>query len=118
MRLIGPSPASASIGAPARTSEFTLSGKRAATIEIWPRAPRRLLDRGCANAANDGPRRLVTSGSPIPTILITAYVDEKVRAEALKAGVACYLPKPIDESKLLACIHSAIGDQRTDKTEC
>jgi len=61
--------------------------------------------------------RLVTSGSPIPTILITAYVDEKVRAQALKAGVACYLPKPIDESKLLACIHSALGDQKTDTTE-
>ena len=61
--------------------------------------------------------RLVTSGRPIPTILITAYVDEKVRAQALKAGVACYLPKPIDESKLLACIDSALGDQKTDKTE-
>jgi|SRR5208283_1299586 len=32
MRLIGPSPASVSIGDPARTSAFTLSGKRAATI--------------------------------------------------------------------------------------
>ncbi len=61
--------------------------------------------------------RLVTSGSPIPTILITAYVDEKVRAQALKAGVACYLPKPIDENALLACIHSALGDQKTDTTE-
>ena len=61
--------------------------------------------------------RIVTSGRPIPTILITAYVDEKVRAQALKAGVACYLPKPIDESKLLACIHSALGDQKTDTTE-
>ena len=61
--------------------------------------------------------RLVASGSPIPTILITAYVDEKVRAQALNAGVFCYLPKPIDENKLLACIHSALGDRKTDKTE-
>ena len=61
--------------------------------------------------------RLVTPGSPIPTILITAYVDEKVRAQALKAGVVCHLPKPIDESKLLTCIHSALGDQKTDTTE-
>ena len=61
--------------------------------------------------------RLVASGSAIPTILITAYVDEKVRAQALSAGVACYLPKPIDENKLLACIHAALGDQKTDKTE-
>jgi FixJ family two-component response regulator len=61
--------------------------------------------------------RLVASGSTIPTILITAYVDEKVRAQALNVGVACYLAKPIDENKLLACIHSALGDQDTDKTE-
>jgi len=60
--------------------------------------------------------RLVASGNTVPTILITAYVDEKVKAQALKAGVACYLPKTIDESKLLACIHSAIGDQKADKT--
>ncbi len=55
--------------------------------------------------------RLVASGHPVPTILITAYVDDKVRAQALRAGVACYLPKPIDEDKLLACIRSALGDQ-------
>jgi FixJ family two-component response regulator len=55
-------------------------------------------------------RGLVASGSSVPTILITAYVDEKIRAQALSDGVACYLPKPIDESKLLTCIRSALGD--------
>ena len=43
-------------------------------------------------------QRLVGSGHAVPTILITAYVDEKVRAQALRAGVAGYLPKPIDEA--------------------
>src|SRR5271166_1923061 len=38
MRLIGPSPASVSIGDPARTSAFTLSGNRAATIAEGPAA--------------------------------------------------------------------------------
>ena len=61
--------------------------------------------------------QLVASGRPIPTILITAYADEKVQAQALNAGVACYLAKPIDENKLFACIHSALGGQKTDKTE-
>jgi len=61
--------------------------------------------------------QLVASRRPIPTILITAYVDEKVRAQALNAGVCCYLPKPIDENKLLACIRSALGDQKTDTRE-
>ena len=61
--------------------------------------------------------QLVASGRPIPTILITAYVDEKIWTQALNAGVCCYLPKPIDENKLLACIHSALGDQNTDKSD-
>ena len=59
---------------------------------------------------------LVASGSAIPTILITAFVNDKLRAQALNADVVCYLPKPIDENKLLACIHSALGDQKTDET--
>jgi FixJ family two-component response regulator len=59
-------------------------------------------------------RRLVASGRPIPTILITAYPDERMRAQALNAGVICYLTKPFNESELLACIHSALGDQRTE----
>ena len=59
---------------------------------------------------------LVASGSAIPTILITAFVNDKLRAQALNADVVCCLPKPIDENELLACIHSALGDQKTDET--
>jgi FixJ family two-component response regulator len=55
---------------------------------------------------------LRTSGTPIPTILITAYADEAARAQALKAGVRCYLVKPIIPDELLACIRSAIGAPR------
>jgi FixJ family two-component response regulator len=51
--------------------------------------------------------RLVASGKLIPTILITAYPDERVRAQALNAGAVCYLTKPFNESELLACIHAA-----------
>lgn len=61
--------------------------------------------------------RLVASGKPIPTILITAYPDERVRAQALNAGVLCYLAKPFNESELLSCIHSALGDQTTCRRE-
>ena len=61
--------------------------------------------------------RLVASGRPIPTILITAYYDERVRAQALNAGVVCYLTKPFNESELLACIDSTLGDQRTGRRE-
>ena len=53
--------------------------------------------------------RLVASGKTIPTILITAYPDEQVRANALKAGVTCYLTKPFSGHDLLGCIRSALG---------
>jgi FixJ family two-component response regulator len=59
--------------------------------------------------------RLVASGRPVPTIVITAYPDERTRARALQSGVVCYLVKPFDESDLLHCIHSILdrpGDEQ------
>jgi FixJ family two-component response regulator len=53
--------------------------------------------------------RLVASNEAIPTILITAFPDERVRNRALEAGAICYLAKPFREDELLACIHSALG---------
>ena len=53
-------------------------------------------------------RRLVESGHAIPTILITAYPDDSVRARALADGVLCYLTKPCDEDALLGCVWSAL----------
>ena len=52
--------------------------------------------------------RLIASGHRIPTILITAYPDERVRARALKAGVIGYLAKPFRDDDLLRHIHSVI----------
>lgn len=51
---------------------------------------------------------LLASGHPIPTILMTAYPDELVRARALKAGVVAYLTKPFTDDELLGCISSAV----------
>jgi FixJ family two-component response regulator len=50
---------------------------------------------------------LVAVGTPIPTVLITAYPDETVRARALSAGVTGYLVKPFSERELLDCIDMA-----------
>ncbi|SDO50454.1 Response regulator receiver domain-containing protein [Afipia sp. GAS231] len=47
-------------------------------------------------------------GKEIPTVLITAYPNDDIRARALQAGVICYLPKPFDESDLLNCIQAAL----------
>jgi FixJ family two-component response regulator len=53
-------------------------------------------------------RRLVKAGHPIPTILITAYPDDAIRARALKDGVLCYLHKPCDDDELLRCVRRAL----------
>jgi FixJ family two-component response regulator len=53
-------------------------------------------------------RQLLNAGNPIPTILITAFPDDRVRQRALSAGVICYLSKPFDEGDLLSCLDSAL----------
>jgi FixJ family two-component response regulator len=50
---------------------------------------------------------LVASGTPIPTILITAYPNDAVRSRAISAGVTGYLVKPFSEKDLLECITAA-----------
>lgn len=59
-------------------------------------------------------RKLSRLGKEIPTVLITAYPSDDIRARALEAGVICYLPKPFNESDLLNCIQSAL-DLRKSK---
>jgi CheY-like chemotaxis protein len=39
-------------------------------------------------------QHLVASNHPNPTILMAAYPDERVRAQAIRANVVCYLAKP------------------------
>jgi len=53
-------------------------------------------------------QRLVNAGHSIPTILITAYPDETIRARAAKAGILCYLAKPVTSDALLACVDAAL----------
>jgi FixJ family two-component response regulator len=62
-------------------------------------------------------RRLVASGVSIPTILITAYPDDSVRARALQAGVLGYLTKPFNKDDLLIYIHSALDRLRSGSSE-
>ena len=57
-------------------------------------------------------RHLVASDEAIPTILITAYPDDRVRAHAIKSGIVCYLSKPFAADDLLNCIRSAIPTPR------
>jgi FixJ family two-component response regulator len=53
-------------------------------------------------------KHLIEAGHAIPTILVTAYPKEAVRNRALKDGVVCYLPKPVDDDHLERCLRSAL----------
>ena len=57
-------------------------------------------------------RRLSASGNAVPTILITAYPTEKVRTQALKAGVIGYLPKPFSDAELLGYLNWALEHRK------
>ena len=54
----------------------------------------------------------------IPTILVTAYPDDDVRARALNDGVVCYLRKPVDENHLMRCLRAALhsGEPREENS--
>jgi FixJ family two-component response regulator len=53
-------------------------------------------------------KQLIDSGHSIPTILVTAYPNNDDQARALKDGVVCYLPKPVDEKSLIQCLRAAV----------
>jgi FixJ family two-component response regulator len=53
-------------------------------------------------------RHLIEKGPRIPTILVTAYRDDAVRARALCTGAVCYLCKPFDDKDLIRCLIAAL----------
>ena len=67
-------------------------------------------DCRCANAGDGtGPElhhRLVSSGEPIPTILITTCPTKGRGSTLSKRAQFCYLAKPFSEADLLACVRS------------
>lgn len=52
---------------------------------------------------------LIGTGQGIPTILVTAYPDDRVQERMLSEGVRCYLRKPLEEALLIDCLHSAVA---------
>ena len=52
--------------------------------------------------------RLAADRAAIPTIFITAHDDAPTRERVQRAGVAAYLPKPFDQSTLLAAIQKVV----------
>jgi FixJ family two-component response regulator len=60
--------------------------------------------------------RMVEQGQAIPTILVTAYPDDRVRERMLNRGVECYLRKPLEEAALINCLRSAVARGRASRT--
>src|ERR1700676_4737298 len=52
---------------------------------------------------------LIETGHSIPTILVTGYPNDGVRERMLTLGVACYLPKPLEEAEMIGCLRSAVA---------
>jgi FixJ family two-component response regulator len=51
---------------------------------------------------------LLTQGYHVPFIFVTAFPDDRVRAQALRAGAICYLTKPFDGDSLVRCLQAAL----------
>jgi FixJ family two-component response regulator len=51
---------------------------------------------------------LLTQGYRVPFIFFTAFPDEQIRAQALRAGAICYLTKPFDGDSLVQGIEVAL----------
>jgi FixJ family two-component response regulator len=54
---------------------------------------------------------LIAKGKNVPIIFITAFPDERTRAQAMKAGAVCFLSKPFEDSVLIECIDTALQTQ-------
>ena len=52
--------------------------------------------------------RLLEDGRTIPTILVTAYPNDRLRTRVLNEGVVCCLDKPFDQNNLIGCVRKAI----------
>jgi FixJ family two-component response regulator len=60
--------------------------------------------------------RLIGADHQIPTIVMTAHVDEHVREAALKRGALAFLTKPVDAERLISCLESALAARRSAGT--
>ena len=53
--------------------------------------------------------QLIARGHQLPIILITAFPEASVRAQALAAGALGFLSKPFRDDSLIACIDEALA---------
>ena len=56
-------------------------------------------------------RRLVADGRHLPIIFVTASPETPARTQALAAGAAAFLRKPLGDETLIACLDEALAAQ-------
>src|SRR5262245_6603750 len=56
---------------------------------------------------------LIDTGHLIPTILVTAYPDNRIKQRMLALGVVCYLSKPLVEDQLISCLGSVFTHDKS-----
>jgi FixJ family two-component response regulator len=101
------------------------------SVESFPSAAdflasERLIETSCLIADVNMPamtglelyRHLIDAGYTIPTILVTAYPDDDIRASALNEGVVCYLHKPIDQTHFMRCLRAAMHPGEPQDENC
>ena len=52
---------------------------------------------------------LATSGTGIPTVIITSHPAKLLRERARQAGITCVLNKPFTPDELLECVREALA---------
>ena len=54
---------------------------------------------------------LADRGHCVPIVFITAYLEEKVREQAMEAGAIAFLDKPFSDEQLIVCLDAALRKQ-------
>jgi FixJ family two-component response regulator len=76
----------------------------------------RLSDTSCLIADVEMPgmsgvklqEQLIAQGNTTPMIFITAFPEDRIREQAMRAGAIGFLAKPFDETQLLECVERAL----------
>lgn len=57
--------------------------------------------------------RLIADGYRIPMIFVTAYFEERARAQVMDAGAFGFLCKPFSDESLIECLDKALSARST-----
>jgi FixJ family two-component response regulator len=87
-----------------------------ASAQEYLQSPR-LTDTSCLIADVEMPgmsgvklqEHLIAHGHTTPMIFITAFPEDRIRDQAMRAGAIGFLTKPFDESRLLECVERALA---------